>query len=467
MAIAVLGGGLGGLSATYYLLKKCPNQAITLIESTKRLGGWIKSRNLQNNILFEQGPRTIRPIGPAAMETLSLIEELGVADKVIPIYKTDAVARKRMIYVNGKLNVLPNSLGSLFKRQDPFSKPLIMYLLRDLFASKKNVKDETIYEFVERRFGNEVADYLISALICGICAGDSKQISVNFLLKNFFDYEQKYGTILGGILRNIFKFKNVNEIKVSNLSIRSKKEKWAAYSFKNGIETLTKTLESNIKKSNKINFEMGSKCIDIEFFLDSAILQLEGGKHISCKHIISALSAETLGTILQKQHPRLSELLEKIQAVNVAVINLQYGKQLNIDEGFGFLVPPKENLPILGVTYDSFCFPCENNTVLTVMMGGKWFESLFGNKPDEMLLLNIAKEQLRIILGITDEPNLVKVNVLNKCIPQYVVGHNENIQKINQYIRKHKLELSLCGSSYYGVGVNDVIVSAKKAVNSL
>lgn len=467
MSISVLGGGLGGLSATYYLLKKIPNQKVTLIESSNRLGGWIKSTILQDNIIFEQGPRTIRPFGPAAIETLALVEKLGVGTEVTPITSFNPAARNRMIYANGKLHVLPNSFASIFKKQEPFSKSLFQFFTHDLFAPKKTVKDESIYNFVQRRFGNEVADYLISALICGICAGDSKQISVNFLMKNLFEYEQKYGSVIRGLVRNLFNPRSKGQIRDSNLLSRAKKEKWNAYSFKNGIETLTKALESNIKATNEVNFEVGSKCTDIELFPDNIIMKLEDGKLISSHHLLSALPAEELGILIQKQHPELAENLQKIKSVTVAVVNLQYGKKLGIKESFGLLVPPKEKLPILGVVFDSCCFPCENNTVLTVMMGGAWFDQIFGKNPGESIFLNTAKEQLKTIIGVTDEPNMVKVNILEKCIPQYVVGHNENIDQINRYIKNHKLPISLCGSSYYGVGVNDVIYSAKKAVDSL
>lgn len=466
MTIAVLGGGLGGLSATFYLLTKHPKQAVTLIEASNRLGGWIKSTILEGNIIFEQGPRTIRPFGPSATETLALVEQLGLDHEVVPIDSQHPAAKYRMIYANGKLHVLPNSFLSLFKKQEPFSKPLIRLLANDLFTSKGNLKDESIYNFAQRRFGNEIADYLISPIICGICAGNSKEISVNFLLKKFFEYEQKYGSISKGMLRNIFNNANKAETKTCKLLERAKKEKWNVYSFKNGIETLTRGLENNIRAKN-VNLELGSRVTELEVFPDNVMIQLDNGKYISSNHVISSLPAKLLGTMLEKQHPELAEALSKIKSVTVAVVNLQYGKKLNIKEGFGFLVAPKEKVPILGVTFDSCCFPRNNNTVLTVMLGGAWYEELFGKNPDENLILNTAKEQLKNILGVHEEPNIAKVNILKNCIPQYVVGHNENVQKIDDYIRKHEIPIALCGSSFYGVSVSDVVLSAKKAVDLL
>lgn len=121
----------------------------------------------------------------------------------------------------------------------------------------------------------------------------------------------------------------------------------------------------------------------------------------------------------------------------------------------------------MGVIYDSCCFPNSENTVLTVMMGGYWFKNHFGDNPTEEQLLKVALEQLHNILHVRDDPQHFKVNILRNCIPQYTVGHSKRIENIFSYIRQHNLPFSLCGSSYYGVGVNDVVLSAKNVVEAL
>ncbi|CAH2011798.1 unnamed protein product [Acanthoscelides obtectus] len=465
MSTIVLGGGLSGLSAAYYLKKMLPKVPITLLEASDRIGGWVRS-NKVDDCIFEEGPRTIRPRGsPAAFNTLELIDELGLANEIVPILSNHPAAKNRMIFVNGKLHSLPNSLISLFKKQEPFSKPLIRYLLNDLTAPKKNVKDEPIYDFVNRRFGSEFADYLISALICGICAGNAKEISVNFLMKNLFQYEQQYGNITKGMLKNLF---DSNKVKPKGLALKAKKEKWSVYSFKNGLETLPKALENKLL-DHKVEIYVNTTCkeIDLPCIDDNGLVFLADGRILNAFHVISTVSSQCLAKVVHKEHPQLADLLNKIKCVTVGVVNLKYNKRLITKDGFGFLVPPNEKLPILGVTYDSCCFPNGDNTVLTVMMGGAWFKDLFGDYPDKQDLLKTAKEQLKTTLGITDEPINFKVSIHQNCIPQYTVGHTETVEKINAYIKNNKLSLSLCGSSYYGVGINDVILSAKNAVNDL
>jgi len=52
-----------------------------------------------------------------------------------------------------------------------------MKLIVVLSTSRKRCEDDTIYEFIKRRFGSELADYAIDPLVRGICAGDAREIS--------------------------------------------------------------------------------------------------------------------------------------------------------------------------------------------------------------------------------------------------------------------------------------------------
>ena len=77
-SIAVLGGGITGLASAYFLSKDLPNTKITLYEASSRLGGWLHSRSVDigsGNVIFEQGPRNLRPTTPNGLVTLNLVGE--------------------------------------------------------------------------------------------------------------------------------------------------------------------------------------------------------------------------------------------------------------------------------------------------------------------------------------------------------------------------------------------------------
>lgn len=452
------------MTAAFYALKsgRTPGTGITLLEASSRLGGWVRSLQTPEGIIFEQGPRTIRPVGAQGSNTLRLVEDLGLSEHVIPVNKQHPTAQNRLIYANGQLNRIPTSLWSIFKTIPPFSKPLVYAILQDLRTKSVKKSDETLYDFAARRFGTEVADYLISAMICGICAGDAKKISVNFLMGSLFAAEQKHGGAIIGALKEAKKIED--GYVESDLFRRSRMEKWSVWSLSGGLETLIKTLGEELHK--KVNIQTNTPCTRLEFH-DSGVKVTSGdGEAIEAKHVISSLPAPKLGALVQHQHPSLSQLLTSIEHVNVAVVNLAYQNAPLKEKAFGFLVPPKENLPILGVIFDSCSFEQEDWTVLTVMMGGAWFEEKLKGKSNQEIL-EVATQYVTEILHMPPKADVHHVEILKECIPQYTLGHAARVKEIKEYIETHELPLYLAGSSYHGVGINDVILESKKAVDSV
>ncbi|KAF7995551.1 hypothetical protein HCN44_006658 [Aphidius gifuensis] len=473
---AILGGGIGGLSAAYYALENPKLGPLIIYEASDRIGGWIKSNRSQKGILFEKGPRTVRTHGPPGANTLRMIDDIGLTDKILPISSKHPIAKNRLIYVDNKLHILPNSVGSFFKVKSPFKRPLITMLWNDFKAPKVIKNDESIYSFVERRFGKDAADYLISPMLCGICAGDAKKISVNFLMEALFEAEQEHGSIMKGLLKTTFNNKknNDNVFKKNNKPInfnvnsvaRSGKERWVAWGLQGGLEQLPRALAENLLEKN-VDISLLSKCENITFKSDHVELNTNGDTK-KFKHIISSLPSSGLSKLIEHQHPELAKELNDIPTVNVTVVNLQFPKNNILPiNGFGVLVPPSEKIPILGIIFDSCIYPQKTSTVLTVMMGGAWFDEYFGKNSSDEFFLNTAVEHVKKMLNIKIDPTDFHVGILNNCIPQYVVGHKDRIKRIHNYINQHGLPLSLCGSAYQGVGLNDVILSAKNAVQNI
>lgn len=464
---AILGGGLGGLSTGYYLLKNNVisnnNLKLFLLEATNSCGGWIKSIRTKDYI-FEQGPRTIRPKGVTGLNTLNMIQDLGLSEHVYPITPEHPAAKNRMIYVNQCLHTLPSNIKSVFQTTQPFSKPLIYAVFYDLKQPQKHMQDDSIYNFVERRFGKEIADYAIAPMICGICAGDAKEISVKFLMKTLFEWEQSHGGVMKGFMKSIFRSKSGDTLELSDLARKAQEEKWNVYSIKGGLETFPTALCDHLK-NNKVDIQMNTKIEEIDFVDSSTVLMKNNiGETLQAHHVYSSIPSHALAKLVNKQHPELAKSLNEIPFVTVGIVNLFFEAEQLITPAFGFLVPPIENSPILGVVFDSCCIPDQNGTVLTVMLGGRWFKEKFGDDVTEEQLLGIAMKEVNTILKINSQPSVNNVSILRNCIPQYVIGHYERVDAIRQYIVKNNLPISIVGSSYDGVGINDVIYSAKKQV---
>ncbi|XP_039750011.1 protoporphyrinogen oxidase isoform X2 [Pararge aegeria] len=394
-----------------------------------------------------------------------MIQDLGLSEHISAIKPDHPAAKNRMIYVNNTLHLLPSSLKGIFQKSEPFSKPLIYAVLNDLLSPQKELKDDSIYNFVERRFGKEIADYAVAPMICGICAGDAKEISVKFLMRSLFEYEQNDGGVIKGVLKSLFKTKNQEEIVLSELAKRAVEEKWNVYSIKGGLEIIPTVMKQYLKENN-VDLQLNSKVEELEF-IDSSLVNVKkgNGEVLPANHVYSSIPSHALAKLVSKQHPELSKLLSDIPFVTVGIVNLYFSTQKPlITPAFGFLVPPIENSPILGVVFDSCCIPDQKGTVLTVMLGGRWFIEKFGSDITKEKLLEIAVKEIKTILKIDESVAAHHVNILHKCIPQYVIGHYERVGEIREYISCNNLPISLVGSSYDGVGINDVIYSAKTQV---
>lgn len=244
-------------------------------------------------------------------------------------------------------------------------------------------------------------------------------------------------------------------------------ESWSMYRMQGGIETLPQAIVDKLENNLNVEMNLNAPCDEIEFNGNEAKVTVNG-KTENSSHIISTLPAFNLANLVKNQHPTLADELQSIPYVDVAVINLLYAKENFLKTpGFGVLVAPCENLPILGIIFDSCITDSNGNTVLTVMSGGRFFDKYYGKDSSKEFILKTALENISKILKIDDKPDHHEVYLHRQCIPQYNVGHHAKVQRINKYIAEKKLPLSFGGSGCNGgVGINDVILTSKNLVNA-
>ncbi|XP_070806816.1 protoporphyrinogen oxidase isoform X1 [Pituophis catenifer annectens] len=469
LKVAVLGGGVTGLAASYYLARSSLASKVTLLEGSNRLGGWIHSTQTEDGAVFEHGPRGIRPAGLVGKNTLLMISELGLEADVLPVPGNHPASKNRYLYVGGSLHKLPSGIKGIFQTVPPFSSPFIWSGLKELFAPRGKEPDETIHAFVARRFGQEMADITIDSLCRGVFAGDSRALSIRSCFPTLFLAERKHGSVMLGMIRAKKETSPVD----CQLIRQAREESWSQWSLRGGLETLPQTLASFLRERGvEIHCNAPVKRLD-RTASGSWQIALQDGT-VEADHVISALPARDLANLLPAGFEPLIQDLLAIQAVSVAVVNLQYENVQLPVTGFGHLVPSFEDRPLLGIVYDSVAFPEQNGskdsaTRLTVMLGGAWFTSHLGD-PDTIPhseLLSRAQEAVKKHLGISAEPVRSIVKVHKSCIPQYTLGHWKHMESATSQLKQHNLPLSLAGASYAGVSVNDCIFSAQTAVAQL
>jgi len=419
--VVILGAGISGLAAGWFLKQKYPSLAITILEKSSRCGGWIQTMKSEE-FLFELGPRSCRP----SQCTLKLIQDLHIESEVLTGHPQ---ANRRYLYRHQTLQAMPTSLASLLKSS---LFPMILKgATKDLFARRSDQEDETIESFVSRRLGAQIANELFDPLTSGIYAGDIKQLSMKACFPQIYQWENTNRSLIKGALLS-------KKRQEPMTPFEQQVSKGALFSFKKGMQTLTDTLANRLERS---------------IWLDTSVHSLPFDK---ADHVISALPAQAIGNLLSKEHPEVAQLLNTFRSQSVTVVNLGYRKPVLNREGFGYLIPSLENEEILGVVFDSSVFPDQSTgTRLTVMIRGQV------NNP-----VDVAMRSLNKHLKIETTPDVYHVHKAQHAIPQYLVGHLDKVSKIQELIKEKQLPLSLLGSTFKGVSVNDCIANAYQLVSN-
>ncbi|XP_035659829.1 protoporphyrinogen oxidase-like [Branchiostoma floridae] len=475
-SVAVIGGGISGLSAAYYL-SKAPHlvNKVVLLEGSSRLGGWLQSTRTEEGAIFEHGPRSLRVAGEPGANILGMADDLGLTDQILPVLPSHEGAKNRFIYAGGKLHKLPSNFRGLFRRYELFANqsPALMGLREPFVKGRQEEGDESVHSFFCRRLGKQFTDNAIDPMVRGIYGGDCRQLSVQALFPSIQQAERRKGSITRGLLFG--PKKKESPLKVdSELLKKARQERWALWSLKDGLEALSNSLQEYLMKSG-VELLTDRRVETLEFDTTNQVVQVNTlDEQLQVNHVISAVPSQCLSQMFAGNHPILSENLSVNPSATIGLVNLEFSGSVLPSEGFGYLVPSGQPERILGAVFDSSIFPQHNRpnsatTRLTVMMGGTWFCEQFGdpNEVDTSLLLDVALETMSRHLNITSSPLRSFTTIQKDCIPQYTLGHTDRLEQMESYIAEKRLPLSLVGCSYRGVGVNDCVLDARKAVTNL
>ncbi|MBI5195489.1 MAG: protoporphyrinogen oxidase [Nitrospirae bacterium] len=451
--IAIVGGGLSGLSTAYALLSRRDNLQIAVFESDMRAGGKIWS-DKTDGFLCEKGANGFLDNKPI---TLELCKELEIS----PL-RSNENAKKRFIYSGGMLNALPDS-PSAFLKSGFMSWKGKLRLALDLIAPK-GPDDETVADFVIRRLGKEALEKLIDPMCSGIFAGDPHKMSIKHCFPKIKELEQEYGSLI----RAMIKLQRAKKLKsqISNLKSEniSPAPSGTLTSFYDGAQTITDALKE--KLNGRVTLGVSAHGIEKK----GNLYQLHTSQGIvNADAVVLATPAYASAEILKDFDRELSQTLAGIPYAPVAVICFGYRRDKVCHDlnGFGFLIPHIESRKILGTLWDSSIFPNrapEGHILLRTMAGGAKSPHLAFL--DDNVLINTVFDELKPLVSLKEDPSLVRIYRWEKAIPQYVIGHGDRLRLIAKRLKSHP-NLFLTGNAYKGVGMNDCIENAYKLADEI
>ena len=445
--IIILGAGITGLSAAWYLEKEGFTD-ITILEQSPRAGGKIETLH-EHGFLVEKGPDSFVITKPYALD---LIRDLGLENELI-YPKTN----KFFILKDGKMVNPPKGLNMMVPTDLPafleskfFSWSAKHRILQESVVDPDlKDEDESFADFIVSRFGREMLDLYAGPLFTGIYATPAEELSLNATFPMFKKMAQQYGSITRAV-------KKQQQPSSSNRS--------TFQGLKNGMQTLSDTL---IKKLQHTRIKLNTRITELEFDNSQYIVKTEEGDSYTTGNLIITLAAQQTKNLLNTISPKASEVLGSFTSSSSRIVTLAYKTD-------------KLTEPLLSTGYVSA------ETEKNYVSAGSWLSSkwegrapeghillrcFMGKNPESLSLTNdqlihAAHLEISALLGIKEEPEYYWVQRWDAALPQYKVGHLEKINALKEALSSFT-GLHLNGSYMSGVGLPDCINQGMTAARNV
>jgi protoporphyrinogen/coproporphyrinogen III oxidase len=408
--VIVIGGGISGLACAFRLKQR--GIPFLLLEKSNRFGGVIQSIQ-KDGFLFERGPQSFTLTSPLN----DLIEAAGLSGELLR-----APSRMpRYIYVGGKLVAAPMSPFSLLTTSLLSAGTKWNLLTEPLRRTHPPTEDESIASFIRRKFGSSLLENLAAPFVSGVYAGDPEQLSLRSAFPQVHEWEKNHGSLLRGAIRKMrSRPKNPNAQKARGIC-----------SLTRGVSSLFDALGAQLGNSARLGVSVDAvirndSTHQERFEVRCTSSNAERSESLAASAVICATETGPAGAMLAPSSEQFTKSLARIPYAPIAVVSVGYrreavGHALN---GFGFLVPRKEGLRVLGCVWNSALFPGrapEGDVLLTSFAGGALNPELCSWSEDRIAAT--VHEDISRVLNIKEQPVVRSVHVYQRAIPQYNLGH--------------------------------------------
>jgi len=449
--IAVIGGGVSGLSAAFSLQKEVAAGApleYALFESTAQFAGVLRTDRAAD-CLLEAGPDSFLTEKPWAAE---LCRELGIDDHLIG---SNDAERKTYMWFRGRLVPIPDGLMFMVptKFGPVFSSPLFSWgtrlrIVREWFhRAEQNGGESTVAEFVERHYGREMVERIADPLLAGVYGGGADELSAQAVLPRFAEMEAKFGSLGKAMI-------------AARKRADGQKKRPLFTSLKNGMQQLTDSLLARIPDAAR----RPNTPVDAVKGESGKWLVVSAGRTEEFDGVVLATPAYAAAGLMGEDHELAQELraIRYSSSVTVGMV-FDQGVRAALPPGFGFLVPRTEGMRILAATFVHNKFPHrapQERAVIRCFLGGSKDEAVLMMSDDEILAL--VQSELRQTLGVSAQPLVSRVHRWKHAMAQYGLGHNARVAKIREQVAAMP-GLALAGNAYSGIGVPDCVRSGSEA----
>ncbi|AWC27813.1 MULTISPECIES: protoporphyrinogen oxidase [Bacillus cereus group] len=451
--VVIIGGGIAGLTAAYYLQKEIREQGLQidmlLIEASGKVGGKIQTVR-KEGFTIERGPDSFLERKESAAR---LVKEVGLGDELV-----NNKAGQSFVLVNNQLHKIPSgSMMGIPTQITPFLFSGLFSPIGKLRASfdfvlprSKPVSDQSLGQFFRRRFGNEVVENLIEPLLAGIYAGDIDQMSLMATFPKVYQIEQKYRSISLGM--RALAPKRTKDVKPKGMFL----------TLKTGLESLVEAIEEKLDTNTVMK---GTRVEKVKKLGDGYEITLSNGKEIEADAVIIAAPHKGLPSMFGQY--KEFRFFRNIPATSVANVALAFPKEAikrDID-GTGFVVSRNSDFSITACTWAHKKWPHttpDGKVLLRCYVGRPGDEAIVEQTDEE--IIQFVLEDLQKTMDIVERPDFTVVSRWKDAMPQYTVGHKKRMKKLTAFLKQELPGIYLAGSSYAGSGLPDCIDQGEAAV---
>ncbi len=453
----IIGGGISGLSAAWYLKKLRPNAQVTVFESSDKMGGVLQTVRV-GDFLIEQAADMFVARPNFALE---LCRELGIDAELLT---TKPVEERAFIGIGDQLYPVPQGLSMMVPtREQPILETNLLtaagkqrFLSEDQIAPAEIDGDESLKSFAVRRFGVEAYEKIIQPMVSGIYTADPEKLSMRATMKRFVDMEKTHGSLIAGTAS----------------SAEDQAARGARYDLfrapQEGIGQLISSLSDTLSQLQGVTIALNSPVSSIAKSDQQWTLDVDGNSQ-SFDGLIVATGADAASQMLVSVDSQLSSLLTGIETASSAIvaIGLKKNQLKKPFDGFGIIYPHIDGGQVIAISFSSnkFSGRCGDDELLIRVFIGGALQSELVDLDDEALF-EIALAQLDKSVGLKGQPIFKRVFRWRNCMPQYHLGHVERVEQIESLVKAHT-NFALAGNSYHGVGIPACVESGKNAALSV
>ena len=444
--VVIVGGGITGISAAWELQQR--GIAYTLLEADSRWGGKVATEIVSlngNKFIVDGGPESFVTRKPEAWE---LAHEVGMGEAIVPI---GSETRNMYVLDKGKPQRLPLDPVTFFTTPLLTWRGRLRLFAEPFIAPRRDDKDESLAEYVNRRLGIEAQQKFIGPVLAGIYNADPESQSILVSSPIMREMEKEYGGLIKAVIGRAFKAKKSNGAKKPRF-----------ITFKNGVQEFVEVITSQLTGDLRLNASVKS----IDRAAHGFTVTLEDGASLPASACILCSPASAASDALSALAPEASARLKQIRQTNIGTISLIYRNEdiPNLGTINGVMIPRREKRAIDAITFTSLKLPQRASAGYTLI------RAYFGGAKPEMVevsesnLIEEVRAEFKALLGITAAPLKAIPFRWARSFPQADVGHLDLVDEIEKYLPNG---IYLAGSSYRGVGVPDCIRQGRDAAKKI